>query len=66
MGLFAVLGVFRVLGVLVGVLGILLIGVLLGLGVFALLHVRHLLFNSYSVSMAGKIGTMRQKSKKCS
>ena len=43
-GLLAVLGVLRILGVFVGVLGILLVGVLLVFGVFALLHVGHLLF----------------------
>ena len=42
--LLAVLGVLRILGVLVDVLGILLAGVLLVFGVFALLHVGHLLF----------------------
>ena len=68
--LLAVLGVLRILGVLVDVLGILLAGVLLVFGVFALLHVGHLLFvgcrrsGRYSVSMTGSAGNIRGKLKK--
>ena len=62
--LLAVLGVLRVLGVLAGIRGILLSGILLGLGVFALIHVRHLLFwRRYSVSMAGNQKSMHDAKK---
>ena len=62
--LLAVLGVFGVLRILAGVGDILLGSVLFVLGVLAFLHVRHLLFNRYRVSMAGKSPVMHKIIKK--